>query len=124
MSKLNTRSFGVASGTATADAVAGREELGRNCAGEFLKNPGSFDPRKLTLLGRPGLLSFIATVGVPVSGNVQAKEPEAEKSASGDSPSGWAPQRHVPFSFEFVGFALGTLIGGGIIFGSALWFGL
>lgn len=106
--------------SATAAASAGRRQLGRNYAVEFAQNPDTFDPRKLMVLGREGLSSFVAAVGVPTAHHMPASPSPSATAASDGGDRGWSSRRMVPVPFEISALLFGTLTGVGVVFGSAL----
>ncbi|MBX9841458.1 MAG: hypothetical protein K2Z80_06580 [Xanthobacteraceae bacterium] len=106
--------------SAAAEASASRQALGGSYAAEFLKRPETFDPRKLTMLGRVGLASFIVAVGAPAIDIAPPNTQQREPGESNQEPGGWKTQRAVPMPFELYGLVLGTLTGAVMIFGCAL----
>lgn len=110
--------------SATSEASASRQELGCNFAAEFLKNPDAFDPRKLMTLGRVGLSSFMAEVGLPTIEIAKARVEAANDSFVEDEPADWKGQQRISIPFEIVGLLLGVLYGSAIIFGIALVVGI
>ncbi len=118
--------FNAVAKSAAAEASANRQALGGSYAAEFLKHPGTFDPRKLTMLGSAGLSSFMAVVGAPTIDINTAPRSAQERDTpdSGIHATGWGDQRAVPAPFELQGLVLGTLTGAAIILGCALVGGL
>lgn len=106
--------------SAAAEASATRHELGPVYAAEFLKNPEKFDPRKLMTLGRAGLSTFVATVGVPTIELAKASDEPSVNADADDERGGWEEQRIVPMAFEVFGLLLGVGAGVGIIAATTL----
>lgn len=108
--------------SAAAEASDSRQALGGSYAAKFLKDPETFDPRRLTMLGRAGLSSFMAAVGASTI-DIDIAPPSAQAREAADSSNevtGWEAQRAVPMPFERYGLVLGTITGAVMIFGCAL----
>lgn len=105
---------------ASADASASRKELGCSYAAEFRQAPETFDPRKLAVLGKEGLLSFITTISVPTRSVESANGPQVDVVETQSADLGWRHKQIVPLPFEVSALLLGAVAGAAIVFGSAI----
>lgn len=105
---------------ATAEAAVSRKELGSAYAAEFNQNPDGFEPRKLVILGREGLQSFVTDVSVPTCSMEPLNDAPAEVAGPGGDGVNWSTAQMVPWPFEIRALLLGSIGGIGLVFGCAL----
>lgn len=117
---MANQEFDEAVAAAKADGSAARKQLGISYAAEFKNEPEIFDPRKLQILGREGLSSFLTAVNVPAREFDPPAEPPAEIEIPNDTDRNWTNQQMVSLPFEFRAFMFGAMAGIGIILGSAI----
>jgi hypothetical protein len=111
MTNNNAQSFAKTAKAAARDAVGSRQELGRACATEFAANPNKFDPKKLMVLGRPGLRAFADVLGVAISDvGPDASTASATLPGPADEP-GWRLQEARGIRFELIGMIVGIFFG-------------
>jgi hypothetical protein len=117
---MANQEFEHAVAAATADASASRKELGCSYAAEFREDPETFNSRKLAMLGREGLVSFVTTVSMPTRGVDPANVPEVEIAETTSADLGWGDKQNVPLPFELSALLFGAVAGVAIVFGSAI----
>lgn len=111
MTKQIVGAFSAAAKSAIAEAAASRQELGRACATEFSANPETFNPKKLTLLGRPGLRAFADAIGISNINVVPEVPPASTTTRAQAEEAGWSSQEAGNIPFELIGMSTGILFG-------------
>jgi hypothetical protein len=111
MKNLDAENFAEIAKAATCDAVGSRQELGRACAAEFSTNPETFDPKKLMVLGRPGLRAFADGMGVGITSVAPVAPPGSTSSPAQAEEAGWSSQEVGNIPFELIGTITGIFLG-------------
>lgn len=111
MADLPSPGFDEAASAAVVEAKESREELGRARAAEFSAAPDKFDPRKLLMLGTPGLQAFARAIGIRDLGIQAAAEPTKEVIVAPSAASGWSSEQAAIIPFESFGAGFGVLAG-------------
>ena len=111
MADLPSTGFDEAAAAAVVEGKESREELGRARAAEFSAAPDKFDPRKLLMLGTPGLQAFASEIGIRDLGLQAVPEPTKELIVAPSAASGWSSEQAAIIPFEGFGAGFGIFAG-------------